>query len=92
VPASGACSAAEISRWLPAAPPAAKISFDMQDLAAWDNVLIDFLNKIETIAGERGMSIDRSTLPGGRGRAAARSGASRSPSTPAGRRVDPRQR
>lgn len=63
--ASGACSSGEISRCLEATPAAATISFDVQDLGPWDNVLIDFLNKIETIAGERRISIDHSALPGG---------------------------
>ena len=36
-----------------------------RDLTAWDSVLIDFLNKLETLAGERGMAVDRSGLPGG---------------------------
>ncbi len=63
--ASGACTSGEISRCLETTPPAAIISFDVQDLGPWDNVLIDFLNKIERIAGERGISIDRSALPGG---------------------------
>jgi phospholipid/cholesterol/gamma-HCH transport system permease protein len=63
--ASGSCTSDEISRRLEAAPPAAKISFDVRDLGAWDNVLIDFLGKVETIAGQRGMSIDHPALPGG---------------------------
>jgi phospholipid/cholesterol/gamma-HCH transport system permease protein len=63
--ASGAHSPAELSRRLGQVPRATKITFDAQDLAAWDNILIEFLNKLETIAGERGISIDRSGLPGG---------------------------
>jgi phospholipid/cholesterol/gamma-HCH transport system permease protein len=63
--ANGACTSGEIARRLEATPPVARISFDVQDLGAWDNVLIDFLNKIDTIAGERGIPIDHSALPGG---------------------------
>ena len=63
--ASGAHSPAELSRRLSQVPRATKITFDTQDLTAWDNILIEFLNKLETIAGERGVSIDRSGLPGG---------------------------
>jgi hypothetical protein len=41
-----------------------KIAFDAQDLTAWENILIQFLNKLETVAGERGISVVRSGLPG----------------------------
>jgi hypothetical protein len=41
-----------------------KIAFDAQDLTAWENILIQFLNKLETVAGERGISLVRSGLPG----------------------------
>ena len=63
--ARGAHSPAELSRRLSEVPRATKITFDTQDLTTWDNILIEFLNKLETIAGERGISIDRSGLPGG---------------------------
>ncbi len=63
--ASGARFTADLPRRLGEAPRAARISFDARDLTAWDNVLIDFLNKLETLAGERGMAVDRSGLPGG---------------------------
>src|SRR5271165_982406 len=63
--ASGAHSPVELSRRLGEFPRATKITFDTQDLTAWDNILIEFLNKLETIAGQRGISVDRSGLPGG---------------------------
>jgi hypothetical protein len=59
---SGGYSAAEISRRLAAVPAAKVIDFDLRDLAAWDSVLIDFLNKLETIASGRAVAIDRSSL------------------------------
>jgi phospholipid/cholesterol/gamma-HCH transport system permease protein len=62
---SSACSSVELSRRLGEAPRPTKISFDARELGAWDNVLIDFLNKVETIAGERNIAVDRSGLPGG---------------------------
>lgn len=63
--ASGAHSLAELSRRLGEPRRPTKITFDVQDLTAWDNILIEFLNKLETIAGERGISVDLSGLPGG---------------------------
>jgi phospholipid/cholesterol/gamma-HCH transport system permease protein len=63
--ASGARSSAELSRRLSETPRPAKISFDARELGAWDNVLVEFLNKLEAIAGERGVAVDRSALPGG---------------------------
>lgn len=63
--ASGARSSAELSRRLSETPRPAKISFDARELGTWDNVLIDFLTKLEAIAGERGVEVDRSALPGG---------------------------
>jgi phospholipid/cholesterol/gamma-HCH transport system permease protein len=63
--ATGARSSAEISRSLGEAPRPTKISFDAREVGAWDNVLIDFLSKIETIAAERSIAVDRSGLPGG---------------------------
>ena len=63
--ASGARSSAELSRRLSETPRPTKISFDARELGAWDNVLINFLDKLEAIAGERGVAVDRSGLPGG---------------------------
>ncbi len=63
--ASGARPSAELSRLLSETPGPTKISFDASELGAWDNVLIDFLNKLEAAAGERGIAVDRSALPGG---------------------------
>jgi len=63
--ASGVRSSAELSRRLSETPRPTKISFDVRDLGAWDNILIEFLAKLEAIAGERGVKIDRSALPGG---------------------------
>jgi hypothetical protein len=45
-------------------PRPTKITFDAQDLTAWENILIEFLDKLETVAGERGISVFRSGLPG----------------------------
>jgi hypothetical protein len=56
--ASGARSSAELSRRLSETPRPAKISFDARELGAWDNVLIDFLTKLEAIAGARGVEVD----------------------------------
>jgi phospholipid/cholesterol/gamma-HCH transport system permease protein len=63
--ASGTRSSTELSRRLSESPSPKKISFDSRELGAWDNVLINFLNKLETIASERGIAVDRSGLPGG---------------------------
>src|SRR5262249_56605268 len=62
---SGARSPAELSRLLGQAPQPSQISFDSSELGAWDNVLINFLDKIEAAAGERGIVVERSGLPGG---------------------------
>ena len=63
--ASGARSSTELSHRLSETPRPAKISFDAGELGPWDNVLVDFLSKIEASAGERGVAVDRSGLPGG---------------------------
>ena len=63
--ASGVRSSAELSRRLSETPRPTKISFDVRDLGAWDNILIEFLTRLEAIAGERGVEVDRSALPGG---------------------------
>jgi phospholipid/cholesterol/gamma-HCH transport system permease protein len=63
--ASGARSASELSGQLNERPPPTKVSFDARELGAWDNVLINFLGKLEAIAGERGVAVDRAGLPGG---------------------------
>ena len=62
---SGARSSAELSRLLGEAPQPSQISFDSSELGAWDNVLINFLDKIEAAAGERGIVVEHSGLPGG---------------------------
>jgi phospholipid/cholesterol/gamma-HCH transport system permease protein len=61
----GARSAAEISQRLRSAAQPSQISFDASELEAWDSVLINFLTKIEAAAGERGIAVDHSGLPGG---------------------------
>jgi len=63
--ASGTRSSAELSRRLSETPRPTKVYFDSHDLGAWDNVLINFLNKVEAVAGQRGIAVDRSGLPGG---------------------------
>jgi phospholipid/cholesterol/gamma-HCH transport system permease protein len=63
--ASGARPSTELSHRLSEIPRPTKISFDAGELGAWDNVLVDFLSKIEASAGERGVAVDRSGLPGG---------------------------
>ena len=66
--ASGTRSAADLSRRLSERPSPTRVSFDARELRIWDNVLIDFLCKLEAIATEQGLAIDRSGLPGGVGR------------------------
>ena len=61
----GSRSAAEISQRLSSVPRPSQISFDAGELEAWDNVLINFLTKLEVAAGERGIAVDHSGLPGG---------------------------
>src|SRR5271169_6537507 len=63
--ATGVRSSAELSRRFSETPRLTKISFDVRELGAWDNVLIEFLTKLEAIAAERGVEVDRSALPGG---------------------------
>jgi phospholipid/cholesterol/gamma-HCH transport system permease protein len=62
---SGARSSAELSRRLSQTPSPTRISFDARELGAWDSVLINFLSKLEAMASERGIAVDRSGLPGG---------------------------
>src|SRR5215469_4296476 len=61
----GTRSSTELSRRLGETPRPTKISFDAREVGAWDNVLIDFLGKLETIAAERSIAVDGSGLPGG---------------------------
>ena len=63
--ASGARSVSELSRQLNESLPPTKVSFDARELGAWDNILINFLGKLEAIAGDRGVAVDRAGLPGG---------------------------
>jgi phospholipid/cholesterol/gamma-HCH transport system permease protein len=58
-------SAAEISQRLSGAQRPSRISFDARALEAWDNILINFLTKVEAAAAERGVTVDHSGLPGG---------------------------
>ena len=62
---SGARSPAKLLQRLREAPQPSQISFDSTELGAWDNVLINFLDKIEAVAGERGIVVESSGLPGG---------------------------
>jgi phospholipid/cholesterol/gamma-HCH transport system permease protein len=62
---SGVRSAAEISQRLSGAQRPSRISFDARALEAWDNILINFLTKVEAAAAERGVTVDHSGLPGG---------------------------
>jgi hypothetical protein len=61
---SGAHSPDALSHRRNGTPRPTKITFDAQDLTAWENILIEFLDKLETVAGERGISVVRSGLPG----------------------------
>jgi phospholipid/cholesterol/gamma-HCH transport system permease protein len=63
--ASGARSPAQLSQRLSDGPRPTKLTFEARELRAWDNVLIDFVTKLEAIASERGVAVDRSGLPGG---------------------------
>jgi len=63
--ATGVRSSTELSLRLSETPRPTKISFDVRELGAWDNILIEFLTKLEAIAGERGVEVDLSALPGG---------------------------
>ena len=62
---NGARSAAEISKRVSGVPRPSRVSFDAGALEAWDNVLINFLTRLETAAVERGVTVDDSGLPGG---------------------------
>ena len=63
--ATGVRSSAELARRLSATPHPKKISFDASGLGAWDEVLIEFLTKLEAIAGEQAVEVDCSALPRG---------------------------
>jgi phospholipid/cholesterol/gamma-HCH transport system permease protein len=63
--ATGVRSLAELIRRFNEGPHPTKISFDASGLGAWDSVLIDFLAKLEAIAGDKAVEVDRSALPGG---------------------------
>lgn len=61
--ATGAQSAAGLA--LSLQPDTRLVSFDARELLAWDNVLIDFLRKLEGLAEAENIRVDRSGLPGG---------------------------
>ena len=63
--ATGVRSSDEILRRFSETPQPKKTSFDASKLGVWDEVLIKFLTKLETIAGERGVEVDTSALPRG---------------------------
>ena len=41
------------------------VSFDASALVDWDNVLVGFLSKLERLAEDANIAVDRSGLPGG---------------------------
>ena len=63
--ATGVRSSADILPLLSETPRPKKIAFDASELGAWDEVLIDFVTKLEAIAGERAVAVDPSALPRG---------------------------
>ena len=62
---NGVQSIVEISRRLSSPPRPSRISFESSELGAWDNVLINFLSRLEAAAVELGIAVDSSGLPGG---------------------------
>jgi phospholipid/cholesterol/gamma-HCH transport system permease protein len=56
---------AELQQQLDAADRVQHLTFDTQDLGAWDSGLLTFLRKIDELARQRQIAVDRSGLPDG---------------------------
>src|SRR5215470_5690403 len=56
---------ADVHRALESSPPPQRISFDTQQLTAWDSALLTFLSKISEICSAKKITIDRAGLPSG---------------------------
>lgn len=58
-------SAADIEQQINAGPPLHRLTFDTQNLAAWDSGLLTFLRKVEELCKQRQITVERSGLPDG---------------------------
>lgn len=56
---------AELAQALRGEPAPARLTFEADALGAWDSALLIFLERVAEIAGERGVTVDRSGLPAG---------------------------
>ena len=61
----GLPSASLLQRELDSAPPIKNVSFDAQDLSAWDSSVLAFLVDVSELCRKRGISMDRASLPAG---------------------------
>jgi phospholipid/cholesterol/gamma-HCH transport system permease protein len=58
-------SVAELQHQLDAETGAQRLTFDAQDLEAWDSGLLTFLRKVEEVCQQRQIAVDRAGLPHG---------------------------
>ena len=61
----GLPSAAEVQKQAESSPPVRRITFNTQDVTAWDSGLITFLVKVNDHCARHQVEIDRSGLPNG---------------------------
>jgi len=58
-------SSAEVERQLTAEPSVRHLTFETRDLGDWDSGLLTFLRKVEEVARQRQIAVDRAGLPDG---------------------------
>ena len=63
--ATGIPPLADVERALVASPKPPRVAFDLGQLGAWDSGLMSFVARVATLAAERKIAVDESTLPPG---------------------------
>ena len=63
--ATGVPPLADVERALAASPQPTQVAFDLGQLGAWDSGLMAFVAQVATLAKERRIAVDESTLPPG---------------------------
>ncbi len=54
-----------VRRELASEPPPSRVEFDASDLSAWDSGVLSYLVQVDELCSERGIEVDRESLPSG---------------------------
>lgn len=63
--ATGIPPLADVERAVATSPKPSQVAFDLDQLGAWDSGLMSFVARVATLAEERKIAVDESTLPPG---------------------------